>query len=354
MGGNALSVAQVRLSADRYRPIEAELVQSLSRFLEGSRVDSIRAYAQKPDFGDLDILVEREVIESLNSDVEDFWSGLRPWIEKVGGVDITPNKDALVSFGFPLPEGNFFQVDVIQTPACSFETCCDYFAWNDLGNLMGSIAKAMGMKFGQNGLLFPLLDGSHLIKEVLISNKTSEILPFLGYDYARWSQGFETLEDVFRFASSSPYFNPAIFDIENLNNKNRVRNKKRKTYMAFLDWLSSGSWQGVPFTFPEDQRVWVQKAETAFPEFSSRLLIEKENYQKSREVRRRFNGRMVSEWTGLTGSALGLAVERVKTEVGQERFADFVLSSSENELKTHVLRILSQQDLPNTTLKNRP
>ena len=58
MGGNALSVTTSRLSKDAYKIVCENIVGRLATAIPGHRTAVIQAYAQKPDFGDLDLLIE--------------------------------------------------------------------------------------------------------------------------------------------------------------------------------------------------------------------------------------------------------------------------------------------------------
>lgn len=340
MGGHALSVEQVRLPAHRYVPLAQELEASFRAFV-GARVEPIQAYREKPDFGDLDLLVEAEALFALSQDPEDRWEAARRWATSLGATDFAQYGGGPLSFGYPLPEGVCFQVDLIAVPAAEFDSHRDYFAWNDLGNLMGRIAHKMGMKFGQQGLLYPLRDGSHLVEEILVTNNTHDALSFMGYDHKRWDLGFDTMEDLFRFASSTPYFNPSIFALENLNNKNRTRNRKRKTFMTFLRWLDEGNWLGTPYEFPEDRSVWLLPARQAFPDFGHRLDDRLARLAHEKAIRARFNGRMLAEWTGLEGEALGVALAKIRRAAGsEERLAQIVSEHEGEALRDKILALL--------------
>lgn len=340
MGGHALSVEQVRLPAHRYTPLAQKLEESFRAFV-GARVETIRAYRQKPDFGDLDLLVEAEALFALSKDPEDRWEAARRWAVNMGATDFAQSGSGPLSFGYPLPEGASFQVDLIAVPAAEFDSHRDYFAWNDLGNLMGAVAHKMGMKFGHKGLLYPLREGTHLVEEILVTNDTHKALEFMGYNPKRWAQGFDTMEDMFQFASSTPYFSPEMFALKNLNNKNRTRNRKRKTFMTFLSWLDDGNWTGTPYVFPEDRSVWVPSVRQAFPEFGRRLDDCIERVTNDRAIRERFNGRVLATWTGLEGQELGAALAKIRRSAGsEERLAQIVAEHEGDDLRARILTLL--------------
>ena len=346
MGGHALSVDQVRLPAVEYIPL-ADRLENEFRVFVGGRVEPIQAYRQKPDFGDLDLLVEAEALFALSEDPEDRWEAARRWALSLGATDFAQSGGGPLSFGYPLGDGTHFQVDLIAVPAAEFDTHRDYFAWNDLGNLMGRIAHKMGMKYGSQGLVYPFREGTHLVEEVLVTRSTDQALSFMGYDASRWRAGFDGLEDLFEFASSTPFFNPDIFALENLNNKNRTRNRKRKTFMTFLGWLEKGGWQGEPFEFPEDRSVWLPMATARFPEFGRRLEDCIARQGALRVQRAKFNGRLLSTWTGLEGVALGVAMAKLRRAAGSDQdLAALVSSFDGDELRDRILGLLAASDRP--------
>lgn len=59
MGGNALKIRTQRLPADEYHRLASEITEQIQQ-ISGARADPLRAYRNKADFGDLDILVARE------------------------------------------------------------------------------------------------------------------------------------------------------------------------------------------------------------------------------------------------------------------------------------------------------
>ncbi|WP_457824345.1 hypothetical protein, partial [Staphylococcus aureus] len=69
------------------------------------------------------------------------------------------------------------------------------------------------------------------------------------YELLRANGGFRNLLDIFQFVVSSPYANLDIYLLENRNHKSRIRDSKRPTYNAFLDWLEQQTDATIP-AFP--------------------------------------------------------------------------------------------------------
>lgn len=345
MGGNILTLPTRRLEAKAYHPLADQLVEEL-REIVGSRTEALRSYSDKEDFGDLDILVDKQALFSLSADPEDPWEGVLEWGRSHGAVEFVRTNGPSLSFGLPLPDGKWFPVELMATPLEDFQTTSDYYAYNDLGNLIGRVAHKMGMKFGHLGLVYPLRDGSQLIEQLIVTRDTRAAFQFMGYDYDRWERGFSTLEEIFHFASSTPYFNPQAFELENLNSRNRARNRKRKTFMEFLNWLNSGGFKGKGYQFPEDKSEFLPKIREAFPDFARQMDQVMDQHNQARQLKARFNGNLVSQWTGLTGKELGQAMSRLRRELGDTQGIHALLARlDDKQFRQHVIDIIDNPGL---------
>ena len=187
---------------------------------------------------------------------------------------------------------------------------------------MGRIAHKMGVRYGHDGLSVVFRDGNHQFAERILSKDTDRILTFLDYDAARWRQGFDTLEEIFEFAASTPYFNSAIFAYENRNHTSRVRDRKRAVYRGFLEWQESRS--DLPaYPWADTSEIGGRRLDedallrifAAFPEFEpeyASVMAEHELHCQAKQI---FNGEIVSELTGLTGHELGHFMRELKTYI---------------------------------------
>lgn len=104
MGGNALKLPTRRLEASAYHPLAKTLVAELAG-LVNSRVETLRAYNAKEDFGDMDILVDKQAVFDLSKDPEDPWEGVLEWARGHGAVEFVRTNDPSLCFGIPLPDG---------------------------------------------------------------------------------------------------------------------------------------------------------------------------------------------------------------------------------------------------------
>ena len=333
MGGRALKVESVRLSASKYADIERTVIQSLQRQFPGRRIEAVMAYADKPDFGDLDILIEGG-------------AGYDPTqaAEALQATEIVRNGD-VTSIGITVPEG-VFQVDLIKVPADSFDFAARYFGLNDFGNLVGRIAHKFGAKFGHLGLSYAVRDldnSSHLIAEITITTDFSAALVLLGYDAEHYEKlrttgGFKALEDIFRFVVSSPFASREIYLLDNRNHAGRTRDAKRATYSAFLTWLEQQptaavpSYQWAQTGSPERQEQktgFLKNAFAQFPKFKEDYEQALMDGERKKRVKIQFNGNLAAEVTGLSGKALGELMFRVRNSFPDEdTFETFFIESS--------------------------
>lgn len=331
MGGNALSVTTTRLPAKLYGMTADYVMSKLDAAFFDRRKAVIPSYASKPDFGDMDILVAGG-------------EGYDPHCAAavLGATEVVRNGD-VTSLGLPVKEG-VFQIDLIKVPSESFDFALRYFAMNDLGNLLGRIAHKAGFKLGHLGLLYPLRDkenADHVIAELVVTKNWDEALNLLGYDPAVYKKGFEggfhQLVDIFNFVVSSPCCNKDIYLLENRNAKARERDRKRKTYMAFLDWLDTVPRNAMPnYDWSDKEHVrqaFLGGALKRFHIFHASYLQTLDDWRVEQACRAKFNGRLVGEITGLTGKELGALIQRVR-----ESFEDkaamqhWIMNASDSEV----------------------
>ena len=337
MGGNALSVGSVRLARPGYERLASEVVAILAQAFPGKRTYAIEAYRAKADFGDLDVLVDSTDFDPHRA------------TQALGAVEVVRN-GPVTSIGVridsarPALEGNVFQVDLITIGPESFDFASHYFRNNDAGNLLGRISHAMSIALRHDGLVYAYRDGDYRFRDIVLTRDWGEALAFLGYDPARYTQGFDDLESIFRYVASTPFFNPEIFLLENRNARARVRDRKRPTYNAFLAWCDSRP--DLPrFEFPENKAAWLPRIVEFFPRFQAEHDKATADLSRQRELKARFHGEFVARATGLEGKALGEAMRRIKDSFETpEAMHDFVLASDDGVLAERVLRVLAEPD----------
>lgn len=289
MGGNVFKTSKGeplnrRYSKEEYKEIIKEL-KSILRYV------SIQWTFQKPledkeTFGDLDLVIVPNQEWSVDKLKQTFST---EYVHHNGTTWSVLYKD--------------FQVDLITTNLKEYEFCVNYFCQPaDRCNFVGKIAHMLGLKFGHDGLWLPVRSSdSHKLGDVLLTldpHKAEEFLDIKPLENATCFQ------DVFDNIVASKYFNPEVFLLENNNAIARVRDKKRPSYHQFLD-LCKTLPEREYFPRSKDKSQYLQLIFNAFPHAHKEyriLFARKEKADKLREI---FNGKLVSEWTGLTDKPLG-------------------------------------------------
>ena len=92
---------------------------------------------------------------------------------------------------------------------------------------------------------------------------------------------------------------------------------------------------------PKYKEQFIQMAYEKFPQFEvdhKQALIDYENHKI---VKQRFNGELVSKWTGLTNKLLGEFMQVLKKS--KEDFSKFVLNSTDEEVKQYVMNVFESR-----------
>lgn len=315
MGGNALKEPSIRLGADKYHnlcPVIEGEVRKLGLF---DKVRVVKSYSGKESFGDMDLLVSSPDGRWPEGFLESSFMTNREYV--VNGP--------VCSLGWDLIEGRF-QIDLILVPDEYFYAASGYYAYNDLGNLLGVIAKSLGFKLGHKGLwkkFYHPDNPTEVIFSVLVTNKWEDIFKFLKVPLhwvEKWHFDIDSKEDIFRLVSSSEYFHPDLYLLENRNSVSRVRDAKRTTYMDFLKWCETRPTTERREVSSEDV---LQNAFSLFPEFKQRFGVENLAWVRRLEIKALLRGGRVSELTGLTGIELGEFMKLLKQVPPPERRTTF-------------------------------
>lgn len=344
MGGNALKeYGSKRLETEKFKALSVVLIEAINSLLIECDINAparlIESYREKPTHGDIDIVVPSGLRQTLTP--EEIAQALM----KKLGVSEFPYKanGPVVSFGFPLGEGGVFQVDLISAPLEEIDFSVSYFAWNDVGNLIGRIAHKMGLRFGHDGLALPLRDGTNMFDVIMITRDYREAIEFLGFSYERWAQGFNNLEEIFQFTVSAPRFSRSIYLLENRNHTARVRDKKRPTYTAFLAWLEQHPEVDRDIEWPEDKSHWLEEIFTAFPKARSDYEESQVRLSQQKVIKRKFNGKMLMDITGLGGNELGGFKTRYQQSFDSlEAFNEFMFNADDESIKESVIAFVKR------------
>ena len=381
MGGNALKdVGVVRLPARLYAVLAERVVARLTDgvLFPGLQAHAIPAVRAKADFGDLDVLVthpeqgwgfdeaRRAALTAVFQPTRLVTNGpvlsldvTAPGDEEVFAEGENRSRcgrgcfrvhkpqaspEACEAWRFGAPRENRFQVDLIHVPPDVFAFALAYFSYNDLGNLLGRVARLHGFKLGHNGLFRPLRapgNESHFVRDVLVTRDWSKALQFLGYDAARWEQGFDLMEEMFAFVMDSRAFHHSAFPLEHRSHRARVRDRKRPTYTAFLQWLADRELD--PAAQIDDDTLAVMRqwalayALDQFEGFAKKWQQAQADLKDMLAFRQRFNGDVVRQLTGLDGAALDQHMRGLRARFSSdEALHAFVLGASDEALEAFI------------------
>jgi hypothetical protein len=334
MGGQAFGDLTRRYDRDEYEKFSNRVLSHLHSLFPDVTVLEIPFYFEKQTFGDMDILVESDNLPNN-------------WVEK------------LISF-YKLKEGSYqknsnvfsfvyrqFQIDLIVTSSKYIRSSYYYFAYNDLGNLIGRISHKMGLKIGHKGLSIILRDpenDNHQLGEIELTQDFFKGLEIIGLDGKRYNNGFDNLEQIFEYVASSHYFDPEIYLLHNRNHAAKIRDRKRKTYSEFLDWCAS-SGATANYKWPEVsdrggyniREPWFTDVICAhFPEAKQKVDAIIAQYEMDKKFKEKFNGKIVMELTGLQGKELGEFMKYAKERLLITFPKDHIIKTGEREVKRYI------------------
>ncbi len=322
MGGNALkTVNTIRLTKSEFEPYMADVLTKLST--KFSYAAPLKYYRNKQSFGDLDIIMkmsENKIPTETKQIIKDLFNYKEIYLN-----------DNTFSFDY-----QNFQIDLIFKNDEDVESTEFFFAYNDLGNLVGRLANKLNLSFGFEGLNFIIRDHhGALTKKILVSKDNRKIFDFLDLSYDRFLKGFDEVNEIFDFVVTSKYFSSSIFAYENLNHQNRTRNRKRVNYAGFLKYLEDNNIT-KEYQFLEDESLYIPVINEYFPESNliQKLDKLKSDFQYQKDLAKKFNGVIVNEITGLEDAELGNFIKSFK--FSKINFQEYLGNHTEEDIRKDI------------------
>lgn len=296
-------------------------------------------YRDKKDFGDLDILIKTSTPTSLLLNI-------------FKDCECSYDKpETIISFNY-----KNFQIDFIKIKPEDIDIAFHYYSYNDLGNLIGQLAKMNYLKFGWDGLKYNHYVRGQKLGVIYISKNIDKILSFLDLSPSKFHNGFDTIQEVFDYVCKSIYFNPYVSDLEPygyndagvalyyINKINRERNSKRKTYMEWLDYIKKYKNGKENYKFRSDFNIEdaYDRIDEFFPEvyFKERL----EHIQRIEDNRiktgKKFNGNIIIELLpDLQKEDRQFFIDSFKEHIIKKYvdFDEFIVVSSSELIKREIL-----------------
>ena len=284
MGGNALKkVLTRRYARAEYYLLKERILNTLRERIP--QFDVPREFPSKESFGDLDVLMVcpqdvkcEELITNLFRPTE---------IVENGGV-----------YSFDVEQ---FQIDFILVPEDHFHNAIVYLSYSDLGGLIGNICHKIGLKYGIQGLWMNVhtkeFDPTTTSTKLILSRDTEQIFAFLGFDYAKYLQGFTDENEFFQWIAEGKYFRRVYFDDEQLNHAHRQRTSKRPIYIKFIAYLNKQEIARDAFDEEEQKSLVLSVRQQAL------LFFDKQNdYERGlnarddkRKLREKYSGRYFTD-----------------------------------------------------------
>lgn len=323
MGGNALKNTYTRrYSKNEYFLLFDEIEKTVSDSDVSEYFKLLPSYKNKQTFGDMDILINSFYFKK---DIDFIHEKFKP--------NELFNNGNTVSFNF-----KELQIDFIFMSDKYYDTAYTYYSYNDLGNLMGRIANKFGTKYGHKGLFKKTYteDRCKILDETFLSNNLEKIFDFLGFDYSEYLKGFSELKDIYDYVVNSKFFDKDIFSYENLDHQNRTRNKKRKTYQGFLEYIEDLEIEN--YKFEKDRNLYLEKIDKYFPEAKiyDKIKKAKENEKRLKKIKEKFNGNLIMKLIDMyDGEKLGKFISYYKSKFSD--FDDYILNTNQDDIFDSIL-----------------
>lgn len=323
MGGKALkNTITERKTTEQFHDISSRLLPKLKEIF-GTELYVLKFYHTKPDHGDMDVLIK------VDSDFYKKFYNIRNVVEK----ELNPNEivinDGTCTFDFEQ-----FQIDLIPVNDNVWESTKFWMDYDPSSNLLGKICHKFGLKFSPFGTFYPYRGaGGRVMEDITITTDFRKMMEFLGLDPERKYRGFDTLEEIYDWIISSKYYNTEFFLLDNLTQSDRKRNKKRPTFNKFLEYVKDIPYQSEGYHFEKNKTKYLDLIDESFPEvhFMERIVELRKRDEELEELKSKFNGELVREWTGLDGKELGDVIIKFKSTHPEEWMKEHSHDDIKNE-----------------------
>ena len=114
--------------------------------------------------------------------------------------------------------------------------------------------------------------------------------------------------------------------------------------MKFLNWLDEHP-EIKSYEFSEDKSIYIESALEYFEHNGCRERLNEllSEHRKKEFLRSKFNGRIVSQITGLTGESLGKFMKMFADSLGTKTdFEKWLLDASQNQIESKIRQTIQQ------------
>ncbi len=350
MGGNALkTITTTRKSLVDYEKIKDYVLRVLCEKLADKGILWCVPHEApgKDSYGDLDVLLTRQ---------SEF--DIREWILANFKPDEIVSNGGVYSFNIPANQEDCFalaqdfQIDFITTPAENFAVHHFFLSWGDCGMLVGQIAHAAGLRFGadesavpntnrhtvrfgQQGLFIGISDRPGMSDDLILSKDPRKICEFLGLDFDRWYNRFESEQEIFEWLYESPFMRKIKFD--------RSR-RCREMYLRFGEFVKTQ--RGATDESATAELPDVPSLDSVVAYFGKQAEFAAIQKKQSDAVRRseKFGAHLFSALGDIPGRELGQIIARFKQTIPGD-FKAWVLATDEAKIQVAVTEFLTSSGL---------
>lgn len=335
MGGNLFKVE--RVTKERYLEILDTLYPVLDKYF-GQHYRIPKPYKNKASYGDVDIILNSTAIPNHTIGWQEKW--LNPLLDELGNPPVKKVRN-VISLNYMN-----FQVDFFMVGESKFETTYNFMCYNILGNLLGRIFHKYNLRYGEDGLVYILRGfNNHISKEIIVSRDLEIILGFIKLSYKRWQEGFDELEDIFKYVIDCRYFcsnsyNPDYFNVQK-------RATERPDFNKFLDYLEINKIE-KNYPFGKDKLKYLPEIDAYFrSNLQEKVNAHLEQQKIALDISEKFNGKLIMELLNIEGKELGLYIHSFKEWLG-DGFEKFVLTNDQNTINktifmySEILRVLKK------------
>ncbi len=296
MGGQAFTKVQTtppiivpRMSPDLYQ----RMVELLRPKLEASfsRVSIPREAPGKPDYGDVDFIVQG----IGPGDTCAIWQRVATTL----GAQVHVQSGNTVSFAVQHPDraDAHVQVDVELAPGDGTPDGPALFAWTtfmkgdaDLVQILGICHRSLGLTCNDQGLHLRVEEVEPHDKRkslLFLTRDPGAMLEFYGLDAAKHAAGFRDEVDLFHWVTRGRFFSWALLGSRTEKAKDRARIRKRAMYRRFVEEYRPPAQESAA----GPGQVWSRKqvleeALAFFGKHAQHLDLLKENNTRTAEKRR--------------------------------------------------------------------
>lgn len=300
MGGNAIPDAR-RITTAELQDIVTKLTPIIQRYYQFCYVPKFMG--NKETHGDVDFMVSLPVVDNHR---EMMKQELQSKHSAINGDTGSYEYDGV-------------QIDISLHSPENFITTCWYKNYGDVSMLIGVMTHHVGLVYGMDGLRLRLgyddhqvVNGfkanNHYFHEICLSKHPKAIFQFLGLSYEKYSQGFQTQQEIVNFLSKSHYFNALYFHPSDESACHRYR-EKRPSYQEVRRLIKEQS--DLPQNLLPSKNDMVK---IAVGHFKCQKKVD--DFVNLAEIhsrfKHRFNGERVGQVSGLTNQALGNLMQSLR------------------------------------------